>query len=138
MPITTAWTTGGSWDGNVSAMRLATLPAVGVFVYAVGETFVPEGHTALKFITELGAFGFLSWFCWYGITKAVPGMQEMFRQEAQRDREHFSQEAREARQHQSDVIQQMAASHERAAEKNREVLDRVIRQCSARGPERRE
>lgn len=102
-------------------MKLAVIPIVALSVFAAAETVIPHEHTALKFMGELGAFGFLAWYCWYDITRARP-----------RQTKSFQDEAKEARQHDSDMIIRLSEAHEKVAEKNQETIEKMIDQCATR------
>ncbi len=116
----------------MSALRLALLPTAALSLFAASEIAIPHEHTIIRSIGDLGAFAFLSWFCWYGITKAWPRQNKLYTEEAEKNRTHFSTEAKESRQHDSDMIGRITEAHEKAAAENRQTMERMIGQCAAR------
>ncbi|HUT88704.1 MAG TPA: hypothetical protein VMY37_04360 [Thermoguttaceae bacterium] len=112
----------------IQSLRLAALPVLAVVLFAVGES-LPDGGIVLKFITELGAFGFLVWFCWYGVSRVIPRMDDKYSQ--RQEKTHEESEAQ--RKHYGEVIDKLMERQDQDRVANRDVLQELIRHCAKQG-----
>jgi hypothetical protein len=101
----------------MTSMRLTALPLIALGLFMLGESL--NGSIVLRCITEIGAFSFLAWFCWYGVTRVIPRMQEVFRKETMLERTHHRE-----------IIDKLVERQEKDRVATREVLQELIAHCA--------